>query len=298
MRSTSTYSTTLGRLSIIAALAIASGAHAQLEPIEPAPPQPYEPTAPTAPAAPSMAPPDAPTQPEYLAEGQPATPGSEPGFDSGSNWGEPSDHQRIVGRVAVGFLGVTGVPVPGTDEDDDGTESTISAPTLGIRYWFNEGLGLDAGLGLGLDTAGGTSTTASTEDDLPGTSLFGLALHLGLPISPWATGHYNAVLIPEINFGFATGSEDGGPGTADDVSLTGLLFQVGLRAGAEFHLEVLDVPQATIQLTIGLGLAVEVRDLETGNGATGRSITALHLRTNLRDLGSALASGIQVFFYM
>ena len=279
----------------VIALAGAGRASAQLEPMEPAPPQPYEPTAPSAPSAPQIAAPDAPTQPEYLTEGEGGAAAAEPGYDSGSNWGEPSDHQRVVGRLAVGYLGVNSVPVHSFGDDPD---ATISAPTLGIRYWFNEGLGLDAGLGLGLDTAGGTSTTQSTEADLPGSSLFAFALHVGLPISAWSTGHYNALLIPEVNFGFATGDNDGLlAGTGDDISVTGLLFQVGLRAGAEFHLEYFDVPQATLQLTIGIGLAVEMRDREVGLGLAGESLTALHLRTNLRSLGSALASGIQAFFY-
>ena len=141
-------------------------------------------------------------------------------------------------------------------------------------------------------------STPETEADLPGSSLFALALHLGLPISAWSTGHYNALVIPELGFGFATGNNDGlDPGTADDISVTGLLFQIGVRAGAEFHLEVLDIPQSTLQLTIGLGLALEMRDREFGNGISGVSRSAVHLRTNLRDLGSALASGIQAFFY-
>jgi hypothetical protein len=283
----------LGLLLIVHAFVCAGSASAQLEPMEPAPPQPYEPAPPS---QPQIAAPDAPTQPEYLAGGEAEAASAEPGFDSGENWGEPSDHQRVVGRVAVGFLGITGVPVHGFGQD--GGNDTVSAPTLGIRYWFNEGLGLDAGLGIGLDTAGGTQTTPETEVDLTGTSVFAFALHLGLPISAWSTGHYNALVIPELGFGFATGSNDGTmAGTADDISVSGLLFQVGIRAGAEFHLEVLDVPQATLQLTIGLGLALEMRDIEDGLGTSGISRNAVHLRTNLRDLGSALASGIQAFFY-
>ncbi len=293
MRLLSTCRRSLGLLLIVHAFVGTSSASAQLEPMEPAPPQPYEP----APPQPPVSAPEAPTQPEYLAaEGEAGAAAADPGFDASGNWGEPSDHQRVVGRVAVGFLGITGVPVHGFGQEA-GTE-TVSAPTLGIRYWFNEGLGLDAGLGIGLDTAGGTATTPDTETDLPGTNLFAFALHLGLPISAWSTGHYNALLIPELGFGFATGSNDGMvAGTADDISVSGLLFQVGLRAGAEFHLEVLDVPQATLQLTIGLGLALEMRDIEDAAGTFGVSRNAVHLRTNLRNLGSALASGIQAFFY-
>jgi hypothetical protein len=191
---------------------------------------------------------------------------------------------------------VIGVPV---HDGTPGSEAVVDAPTLGIRYWFSDGLGLDAGIGLGLLSTGGSDTTAASEFDKPGATMFGMGLHLGMPISVWDTAHYNAVLIPELNFGFATG-EDGRmlAGTADDLSLSGLLFQVGLRAGAEFHLEFLDLPQSTVQLTIGLGLALESRDVEDAAGTTGESLTSLELGTNLVSLGSALRSGIQVFFYL
>jgi hypothetical protein len=281
----------------IATLALTLGAflftprvHAQLEPIEPAP-QPIEPAPPAPPSGP-----EAPSQPEYLAQDDASVAAAEPAFDSAANWGEPSDHDRVVGRLAVAYLGVLGIPVH--DGTPDST-AIVDAPTLGIRYWFNDGLGLDAGLGIGLLSTGGSDTTASTETDKPGASLFGMGLHVGLPISAWDTAHYNAILIPEINFGFATGENGGmGPGSADDVALSGLLFQVGFRAGAEFHLEVLDVPQATLQLTIGIGLALEMRDAENDPGTAGESLSSLELGTNLVSLGEALRSGIQVFFYL
>jgi hypothetical protein len=273
-----------------AAVLFTPRAHAQLEPIEPAP-QPIEPAPPAPPGGP-----EAPSQPEYLAHDDASVAAAEPAFDSAANWGEPSDHDRVVGRLAVAYLGVMGVPV---HDATPNSTAIVDAPTLGIRYWFSDGLGIDAGLGLGLLSTGGSDTTASTDTDKPGSTLFGLGLHLGMPISAWDTAHYNAILIPELNFGFATGENGGvGPGSADDVALSGLLFGVGFRAGAEFHLEVLDLPQSTIQLTIGIGLAFEMRDAENDPGTMGESLNTLELGTNLVSLGEALRSGIQVFFYL
>jgi hypothetical protein len=279
---------TLGLL-LGATLVITTRAQAQLEPLEPAP-QPYEPAPPSAPAAPQ-----APSQPEYLAPGDGTIAAAEPAFESTANWGEPSDHDRVVGRVAIAYLGVMGVPVHDGTPD---SSALVDAPTLGIRYWFSDGLGLDAGLGVGLLSTGGSNTATSVETDKPSTTLFGMGLHLGMPISVWDTAHYNALLIPELNFGFATGEEGGLlAGTIDDQSLSGLLFQVGFRAGAEFHLEFLDLPQSTVQITVGLGLALEMRDMEDATG-NGESLSSLELGTNLVSLGRALASGIQVFFYL
>ena len=285
---------TLALCFAFAALAAGTRAQAQLEPMEPPPAQPMQPMQPAPPSAPGG--PEAPSQPEYLQQGDAMLAAREPAFDSSANWGEPSDHDRVVGRVAVAYLGVVGVPVHDGTPD---SSALIDAPTLGIRYWFSDGLGLDAGLGIGLSSTGGSNTVNAVESDKPGATLFGMALHVGLPISVWDTAHYNAVLIPEVNFGFATG-EDGAlmASTTDDVSYSGLLFQVGFRAGAEFHLEFLDLPQSTLQLTIGLGLALETRDLENSTATNGDSLSSLALGTNLVSLGSALRSGIQVFFYL
>ena len=108
------------------------------------------------------------------------------------------------------------------------------------------------------------------------------------------------MLIPEINFAFATGTDDGAlvDEVDDDVSLSGMLFQVGFRAGAEFHLEFLDVPQSTVQITVGLGLALELRGREDEDGSGTVDESTLNLKTHLRSIGEAVASGIQVFFYM
>jgi len=239
--------------------------------------------------------------------------GAEPAFESTSTWGDPSDHKRVVGHLAIGYLGVMGIPIHGglpvgsgaaADPTTGGTASgsgaraLLYAPTLGIRYWISESLGLDAGLGLGLAVTGGSTIEDSAEADAPGATLFGMGFHVGLPISVWHTAHYNGLLVPEVNFAFATGDDEAGtPETDDDESLSGLLFQVGIRAGAEFHLEFLEIPQASLQLTVGLGFVLETRNAEDAFGSTGDGKSELSLRTNLMSIGDAVASGVQAFFY-
>jgi hypothetical protein len=75
------------------------------------------------------------------------------------------------------------------------------------------------------------------------------------------------------------------------------MLGLGARAGAEWHLEFLDVPQATLQITVGFGLAYESRSGETDAGA-GASYHGFRINTDAVDLSKLLASGLQIFLYL
>jgi len=219
--------------------------------------------------------------------------GSVASGDDDTNWSRFSDHDRIVGHMAVGFMGVLGVPYGMPD-----SQAQVDAPTVGIRYWLDPSVAIEIGLGLGFTVSGSESFAPGTTDIETGkTGEFGLVLHGGLPISAWDVGHYNAVIVPELNVGFSNGIIDTNPAIAsDDVFFNGLLVHVGVRAGAEFHLEFLDMPQATLQLTLGVGLSLERRMTES-DAQAGFDTTTLRIATNLNSLSDLAASGLQAFFY-
>jgi hypothetical protein len=73
-------------------------------------------------------------------------------------------------------------------------------------------------------------------------------------------------------------------------------FGLGLRAGAEIHLEFLDIPQSSIQITFGLAINLETRSDENDPGTAGATTGEFSLHTSVLDLDS-LAEGVQVFFY-
>ena len=68
-------------------------------------------------------------------------PQPEEGDDSGKN-----DHQKVVGSVGIGWLGVSNIPLafatPGGDNVNPTvngfTETQIAAPAVGARIWFSE----------------------------------------------------------------------------------------------------------------------------------------------------------------
>jgi hypothetical protein len=185
-----------------------------------------------------------------------------------------TDHQSVTGHFGVGFLGVMGVPAAGCNPGagcalDFGY--TVSAPTIGLRYWLQEGLGIEVALGIGIESSGSTVTTtgaAGTTTDTNGPSLVAFALHGGLPLVFAESKHFAFELIPELNFGFATGSWDDTSAANADLDLSGLLFELGARVGAEIQFGFIDIPQLSLQGTVGLHLRVENRSASTAGGET------------------------------
>ena len=170
-----------------------------------------------------------------------------------------SDHGRVVGTFGVGFFGVLAVPVMGCDVVAPLCtaalgNSTVSAPTIGLRYWLSDALGVEAALGLNVTSgeAGGLSTSA-----------FGAAVHGGVPLALAHSGHFAFEVVPQLNFGIASGSYEV-VGTTSDVS--GLLIEIGAKAGAEIHFGFIDIPQLSLQGSVGLMVRHESRKVETVSG--------------------------------
>jgi hypothetical protein len=191
-----------------------------------------------------------------------------------------TDHGSVVGHFGAGFFGLVAVPISGVngmggpvfDEDQ-----VVLAPTIGVRWWMQDWLGIEAALGIGLES-GGTSfedDMTSTETNEP--SEFALALHGGLPMVVAASKHFAFEVIPELNFGFATGGVD----DDEDVDLSGYVFEIGARAGAEIQFGFIDIPQLALQASLGLHLRIEGRGHTLGDEETSNS----HVRFGTSVIG-------------
>ena len=167
-----------------------------------------------------------------------------------------SDHDAVVGRLAVGYLGRSGVTV--------GNNTVIQAPVIGVRYWLSDMLGIDAGLGFGF---GGSSTTVGGMDT-DGPSSHAFILHGGVPLSLASAGHFSFQVVPELNVGFAGQSQDNAAGMTNKVS--GFHMDLGARAGAEIHFGFINVPQLSLQGSIGARLNVDSQKV-TNMGAETKS---------------------------
>lgn len=158
------------------------------------------------------------------------------------------DHERVVNRLAVGYMGVTNVPIgtagaPGVPP----TVDTVAAPALGIRYWLGDLVGIDIGLGFGFR---GGNTNDGVRQQLVDNA-FAFLIHGGVPIAVFHEKHYKFLIIPEVNLGFSTGTYFGN-NPIDDRGRNGVQLQVGGRLGTEIHFGFMDIPQLSLQASVGL----------------------------------------------
>ena len=183
-----------------------------------------------------------------------------------------SDHEAVEGRLGVGFFGVMTLPLP--DPGMPANDQDLSAPTIGARYWLSTDLGIEAALGLAIggsdfEPPGGPNVSSSS---------FGLALHGGVPIALAYSNHFVFEVVPVLNFGIASGSIETTAGmTSTTIDLSGMLIEIGAKVGAEIHFGFIDLPDLSLQGTVGLTLRHESRSVEApagmGTATTDRSET-------------------------
>jgi hypothetical protein len=244
--------------------------------------------APAAPPAPEPAPAPAAATADASAGGNAqvgmALPGAAPQAAAVAG---NSDHDSVVGRLAVGYLGRNGVAIAG---GAGFAPTVIPTPVVGVRYWLSDMLGIDAGIGFGL-TSGSQEMGGMSTDD-PGWHLF--MLHGGVPLSLASAGHFSFQIVPELNVGFAGASTEVG---GMDVSASGFHLDVGARAGAEIQFGFIDVPQLSLQGGIGLRLNMDSTSSEAG-GMDGPSTSDMSISTTVNgDPWDIFTSSISALYY-
>lgn len=202
------------------------------------------------------------------------------------------DQAQWVGRVGIGFYGLHQIPLPQANTSlldpadpnspfqlqvEDLTRTT-TAPAVGIRYWFNDGLGLDVALGFW--TEGGSEKNkdpnGTRESDLESRTAF--LIHGGLPIVLGGGRHVSVQVTPQLNLGFASGhwkpASTGGY-LPPSVEESGVLFQMGARIGAEVFFGFLGMPELSLDGSLGLYLQSQKGTASAGNTEASRSSTTI-----------------------
>ena len=186
-----------------------------------------------------------------------------------------SDHNAMVGRLAVGYLGASSVPFPGR---------SISAPVVGVRYWIQQSLGLDVGLGFYNDGGSTVQTQTGQPDNTQDVaSTTAVILHGGVPLSLAQGKHWSFQIVPELNIGFATQTkeEQVAPGQpVPETTNSGLLVDLGARAGAEVHFGFIGVPELSLQG--GIGLFFTMKQDKTTTTVVGNERSVENTSTNFR----------------
>lgn len=193
-----------------------------------------------------------------------------------------TDHAKVVNHLGFTWLGVNGLAIA---SDTAGGQQQLQAPTVGVRYWLNEGMGIDAGLGLAFRSGSTEGKAGATTTTVDKPSAFGAIVHVGVPIVLGTPGkHYTFTVIPEANLGYGSSTVKGQAvnGVAPpDLNLSGLLINVGARLGAEIQFGFIGIPELALQGSVGLALT---RTSTTGkqDQAEGTN-TDLGLSTNVQS---------------
>jgi hypothetical protein len=166
-----------------------------------------------------------------------------------------SDHSHFVRTFAVGYLGSSELTTIGAPPG--AMPVAINVPVIGARYWLNNRMGID--LGVGLATGGTTVTQDDMDTDAP--EPFAMALKVGVPFALLDVRHFVFEVIPEAGFGFSSNTYD----QAVDVEVDTTHFDVGVRAGTEIHFGFIDIPQLSLQAGIGVRFTHDSGSAEADN---------------------------------
>jgi hypothetical protein len=214
------------------------------------------------------------------------------------------DHERFVGHFAVGYFGISQIPIAtataGTNLPGGTGTSTVTAPIIGLRYWLRRGIGIDAGIGFGYQggsstttVQGGNATTTTTVSNP--NNAFGFALHGGVPFALAEGHHYVFEFVPEGTFGFGTNSVHGAPGSPD-IGLNGFRLDLGARIGTEIHFGFIGVPELALQASVGLYL--DFASTAANQGGNSVSANATSIATTVSGAPWAIfANTISALYY-
>jgi hypothetical protein len=181
-----------------------------------------------------------------------------------------SDHDAVVGRFGVGYLGSRSVAFPDGAPGAVPGIGSVQAPVVGLRYWIDQMIGLDAGIGFST-TSGSTNNGTTTTDDAART---GVMIHAGLPLALAGSGHFSFQLVPEVNVGFSTQNikDPLGPGSGE-IKNSGTTINIGARAGAEIHFGFMGIPQLSLQGSVGVGFRQDSVKIEAVPPAGASTVT-------------------------
>jgi hypothetical protein len=181
-----------------------------------------------------------------------------------------TDHERMVGHIGVSWFGVSSLPMgigqpTGTTDAPSytvGQSITLSAPALGIRWWINQTVGID--VGVGVTYSGGS--VSDNNVSVPKLGAFGMLLHGGVPFSLATGKHISLQLTPETNIGFthATVASTATMDPPPSATLSGVRFDLGARIGGEVHFGFIGIPELSLEGSIGAFLTYQATGVSVG----------------------------------
>jgi hypothetical protein len=169
----------------------------------------------------------------------------------------PSDLDPSVRRFAIGYAGISQVPVGSP------MAPVLTVPAIGLRYWSSPTMGVDVALGFGW--AGGSSDIYGTSTDKD--SVFGFVLQGGLPFALSTHRHVSFQVIPQVAFAYGKQTITDPSGAGNDTDYAGMRLAIGARAGFEVFFGFIGIPELALSATVGAQFEMVkiTRDTSTSN---------------------------------
>jgi hypothetical protein len=210
----------------------------------------------------------------------------------------PLDHDTVVRHVGLHYFGAPSVMLL----DATGMSSTETpVPTIGVRYWFGDRMGIEAGLGFGYAGASQSVTGGGMVSITNQPSVFGIGLQAGLPIVLAYYKHVNFFVSPFLGFYYGNSGHTVMPSDPTSYVASTVRFNLGAQAAAEVSLGMIGLPQVSIEARFGLQLGVTSHTIEVANAGNVTSLnrTEIGFGTTvgnfaLRDL---LVSSLAATYY-
>lgn len=201
---------------------------------------------------------------------------------------ETTDHALVVRHFGIGYMGRRTININPT-----GAPATVDAPIIGVRYWLDPLIGIDAGIGLLF--SGGSAKVGDTSTDLQGYTVF--MLHGGVPLALAGSKHFSFQVIPELNFGIASSKTTPAAMGAQASDLSGIHFDIGARAGGEIQFGFIGIPELSLQAGVGLALSYD-RSKITPPAGNATSVSATSLGTSVgNNPWNIFTSNIAALYY-
>jgi hypothetical protein len=191
------------------------------------------------------------------------------------------DHDLVVGHFGIGYMGRRSIVI-NPALDGAGNPGTVDAPIIGMRYWLDPMLGIDAGLGLLFSSGSVKTDPGGMSNDLQGYTV--VMLHGGVPLALAGSRHFSFQIVPELNLGIASSTAAGaGPGGAD-IDYSGFHLDVGARAGTEIQFGFIGIPELSLQAGVGLALSYDrVKATAKTNPEGSQTVSQTRIGTSVGD---------------
>ncbi len=217
-----------------------------------------------------------------------------------------TDHEKVVGKFGVMYFGISQQPI-GAGAAGGVTRDNVDMPYIGGRYWLQERLGIDVGLGFSFRSSSRSVETGATTTDTDGPAVLAFGVHGGLPLAFAYGKHYKFLLVPELNFGYATQTEaaqnvPAGTPQPPDIHRYGMRLDVGARVGTEIQFGFIGIPELALQASVGLNFRHQVwgasQDASGTTPATSSSETQSNIGTTVQsDPWALFVNNISAIYY-